>query len=729
MTRWLNWGYVLENGKDRKLPISPITLTVTNPHDPRHHVGFHDAVALAMEHASLGLAFDIVGADGLVGIDIDDCIDEHGVISPESMEIIEAVNSYTEMSPSGAGVKIYAWGVKPEWAGSTVEDAAGFSKLEIYDDVRFFCVTGRHLGGTPADIRDAQAATDALCARFWSPPAPRLRTVASRPVSDDVRLRRASAYLARIPAAVSGSGGHNQTYTAATAMVHGFELDPEAALDLLITEYNTRCQPPWSERELRHKVDDAASKPHKFERGWLVNAGPADDVIAYVRPSTRRSDPPPAEHTTMPGETPAPAPAPAPAAPLPEEVLRVPGFISEVMDYTMAVAPYPSQTLAFCGALCLQAFLAGRHIRDDGNTRTNIYALALAHSAGGKDKPRRVNTDILVAAGLEQCVAERMASGEGVEDALAITPSMLIQTDEIDSMLQAIATARDGRHEALQSMLLTLYTSSAGSMPVRLKAGQTERKVIKEPHLVLFGTAIPNHFFAALSDRMLTNGFFGRLMVFESGPRGRGQDPRTLPLPERVVETARWWSSFHQPANEPDWRRPTPAVVEMDEAARAVLAESRRRAEDQYALAEAAEESVGTTVWGRLPEQSRKLALIYAVSENHIEPRIGVEAATWASLVTERQAKRMLEAAAERGNESSSEKECRAMLQRLRRAPGGVVGHSTLLKAAKLSARDFGLVIETLVEREQVAAEEVATGGRRGRQYRLLATPAGKEGE
>ena len=42
---------------------------------------------------------------------------------------------------------------------------------------------------------------------------------------------------------------------------------------------------------------------------------------------------------------------------LPEELLRVPGFISEVMDYCLTTAPYPNVVMAFCGALALQAVL------------------------------------------------------------------------------------------------------------------------------------------------------------------------------------------------------------------------------------------------------------------------------------------------------------------------------------------------------------------------------------
>lgn len=88
--------------------------------------------------------------------------------------------------------------------------------------------------------------------------------------SDDV-LRRATAYLDAIPGAVSGHGGHPQTYTAATTMVHGFGLDPEVAFQLLRTRYNPRCDPPWTEKELWHKINDAATKPHERPHRWLAD--------------------------------------------------------------------------------------------------------------------------------------------------------------------------------------------------------------------------------------------------------------------------------------------------------------------------------------------------------------------------------------------------------------------------------------------------------------------------
>lgn len=68
-------------------------------------------------------------------------------------------------------------------------------------------------------------------------------------------IDRARAYVAAIPGAVSGAGGHDQTFSVVCSLVR-FGLSPDEAWPLLL-EYNQRCQPQWSERELRHKLDDA----------------------------------------------------------------------------------------------------------------------------------------------------------------------------------------------------------------------------------------------------------------------------------------------------------------------------------------------------------------------------------------------------------------------------------------------------------------------------------------
>lgn len=456
---------------------------------------------------------------------------------------------------------------------------------------------------------------------------------------------RAIAYLAAMPPAVSGSGGHSQTYAAATALVHGFGIETERALAILKSEYNPRCQPPWSEKELRHKVEQAATKPHDRPFGWLRDTNTCESVVEPVDLSgfcvTETSDAELAAEETE-------QPRVADPGPLPDDLLRVPGFVSQVMDHCLDTAPYPNLAMAFCGALALQATLAGRRVRDPGDNRTNLYLLGLAHSAAGKDWPRKLNVRILHRVGMAESVGERFASGEGIQDALFITPSMLFQTDEIDGLLQSINKSGDARHEQIMTTLLTMYSSASSVYPMRRKAGKESPGVIDQPLLVIFGTAIPNHYYEALSERMLTNGLFARMLIFECGRRGKGQEPKIREVPEAILETAAWWEKFRpsKSGNLVDWH-PTPAIVPHDKVAKQLLVEARINAEAEYDKAEAANDAVGTTVWGRVSEQIRKLALLHAISCRPRDPTIDRRAAQWAIDVVEHQTARMLYMAGE----------------------------------------------------------------------------------
>jgi hypothetical protein len=81
-------------------------------------------------------------------------------------------------------------------------------------------------------------------------------------------IDRARKYLEKMDGSVSGSGGHNACFAAAVAMVKGFDLPEGVALGLLQDEFNPKCAPAWSERELLHKVRQAA-RAHG-EAGYLL---------------------------------------------------------------------------------------------------------------------------------------------------------------------------------------------------------------------------------------------------------------------------------------------------------------------------------------------------------------------------------------------------------------------------------------------------------------------------
>jgi hypothetical protein len=411
---------------------------------------------------------------------------------------------------------------------------------------------------------------------------------------------------------------------------------------------------------------------------------------------------------------------PTDPGPMPLELMRIPGFVSEVMDLCLATAPYPNHVMAFSGALALQAFLAGRKVRDPGDNRTNLYLLGLAHSAAGKDWPRKLNTRILFEIGAAGCLGERFSSGEGVQDALYLSPSMLFQTDEIDGILQSMNRSKDGRYESLMSTLLTMYSTANSVYPMRRKAGKEAPGAIDQPNLVVYGTAIPNHYYEALSERMLTNGFFSRMIILECGERGSGQEPKVLDIPERVISTARWWNDYKPGTGNLQSWHPIPTIVHQDEEGRDVLVEARMEAEREYNRAERKNDPVGTTVWGRVSEQMRKLALLYAISENHREPVITKSAAEWASRFVSHQVRRMLFMAGNHVAENSYHADCLRLIRKLQETPERQLPHSLLLKRMKMDAKSFQEMITTLEQQGDIAVSIVATTGRPQRVYKLL---------
>jgi hypothetical protein len=67
---------------------------------------------------------------------------------------------------------------------------------------------------------------------------------------------QACRYLAAIPPAVEGGHGDAQTFRVCCRLVRGFALSDNDAFELLL-QWNRTCSPPWSDRELRRKLQGA----------------------------------------------------------------------------------------------------------------------------------------------------------------------------------------------------------------------------------------------------------------------------------------------------------------------------------------------------------------------------------------------------------------------------------------------------------------------------------------
>jgi len=107
-----------------------------------------------------GIGFVFSASDPFFGIDLDRCLDEAGNLKRWAQPIMERfLDSYAEISPSGRGIKIWAKGTLP---GSDTAFSLDDGRVEIYDQARFFTVTGSLWAGQMCDIEEHQTDLDWL---------------------------------------------------------------------------------------------------------------------------------------------------------------------------------------------------------------------------------------------------------------------------------------------------------------------------------------------------------------------------------------------------------------------------------------------------------------------------------------------------------------------------------------------------------------------------------------
>jgi putative DNA primase/helicase len=157
--QWVVWRWTLRDGKWSKPPINPLTGRPVNAVGKTVWMTFDQAreSAAAVELAADGIGFALGpnGINGLVGVDLDKCVDERGNIEPTARRWVEALGSYTECTPSGRGLRI--------WIRATISGTRRRKgNVEVYDRDRYFTITGDHVEGTPRTIEHRQEAFEAF---------------------------------------------------------------------------------------------------------------------------------------------------------------------------------------------------------------------------------------------------------------------------------------------------------------------------------------------------------------------------------------------------------------------------------------------------------------------------------------------------------------------------------------------------------------------------------------
>jgi len=153
---WLRWKLDIVKGKETKVPYQ-VNGKHASSTDPGTWADYRTAVSGVTIDSNGGVGFVVNGK--IVGIDLDGCRNAiTGVLTEWAEQIIDALDSYTEITPSQTGVRVWVRGVLPE--GDKVfnlDPASGYGdkvKIEVYTEGRYFTVTGESCFDPSGDVEE-----------------------------------------------------------------------------------------------------------------------------------------------------------------------------------------------------------------------------------------------------------------------------------------------------------------------------------------------------------------------------------------------------------------------------------------------------------------------------------------------------------------------------------------------------------------------------------------------
>ena len=230
LAQWVLWRYEERLGRDGKPYRTKVPYQASGQHadstDPKTWTTFELALTESPRFDGVGYVF--ASDDPYTGCDFDHCFTD-GRLHPDAAALIGLLGSYSEISPSGEGVKVIVRGSMNGFDRHSTADTPWGSKFECYDDARFFTLTGQHLRGTPTTIEPRQAQLDAVLARVFPPKPPRERPAASTRTTTPIALAVDDQELLRIAYAATNGPKIERLYRGDTG---GYDSDSEATAAL-----------------------------------------------------------------------------------------------------------------------------------------------------------------------------------------------------------------------------------------------------------------------------------------------------------------------------------------------------------------------------------------------------------------------------------------------------------------------------------------------------------------
>jgi hypothetical protein len=738
--QWVSWLYRTRSGsRPTKPPINPNTGMGASHSDPTSWGSYDEALAYTQRRNLPGVGYVLSEDDDIGGADLDHCLMD-GRLAPWAQEIVDLNESYTEISPSGSGLRIFMRG-KPE---KTIKSDA--AHVELYRDKRFLTVTGLHFSSTPIDIRPAPKTIEALLSRANGvKPSPRQQPQIGQGGDffrrvNGVALRNLGAWAPILfpEARLYSSGAWRITSRAlGRDLQEDLSLAPEGICDFGIADMGDPRQGKRSAIDI--VMEYGAPNTPKDAALWLCDRlgispdrfdAPTDPVAAQSQQNLAakvRSDiialPPPCPLAVDTSEM--------DDLLIPDPYVPQPGILGEITAHILETALFPVPDFATLASAVFASALFGRRWTEPlTGGGLNLYAIATAPTGWGKDHPLQEPRSIAYRCEMVHLLGpDEFKSDSAIEKTLRKGPVRACFMDEIGIVLQANASKNAAAWEKkVRKALLQVYSSSKGMWTGSQAAGDDNDKgaePIHRPLLSIYGTSTPEELYKGLTEDNIRDGLFGRLIFASPDDKPKRQKPGAGRY-DQIAELVRIIREF-VPEIVPQKQRALyhanirnalhpPTVVRVP-ADRDAAASIEQILEWQRDLTE--KESKLSFIANRAAENAGKLATLRALSRDYVKPEVTFADVQWGWSIVERSLRVITRDIERHMVGSEFEGLMKAIRWHLAEAPKKTLPQSHLIRRHGIS-RATGYELRSALELLQQSGEISIETIRRGRVITLL---------
>lgn len=743
--QWVGWKYALVDGSLRKRPMCAHANFFGSHSSPHTWGTYEQAVRAATRFKWDGVGYVLTADDDITGADLDKCRDpDTGEIDEWARDIIAFAETYTEISPSGQGLRLF-WRGKAEKALKCDPQ-----HVEVYVSHRYLTTTGDHLQGTPLEILPAPKTEAALKSRVdlfkisqeQARPTQPIQLAPARASTTDQPsefFRRVNdAALASlsswVPSLFSSSKFQPSTkaYRISSKELNrdleeDLSISPQGIIDFGVADMGDGRQ---GKRTAIDIVDEYGGAPDITKAAfWLCEQmGISPKSLGWADGSENEAlGAELAQQVLTKQSEILDAPITSPGALLDSlpfanlaDWTEPEGLLAEMTEWILLSSRRPNRPLAVASALSTLSAVCGRHLFGPTGTALNVYIACLAGTAVGKNRPLAAVAEIMRAAKLDHLqTTAKGFSVSAVEQMVLDHPCCVATVDEIGAnLLGRMSHKNSNTHElAMRGALLELWSREQGMPPfaTHRRAGSASTPV-PSPSISIFGVSTPEAFYGAVTSGSVKDGFLNRFLIAHAAPRAKpievSEDARKVPqrligalldiIPDAKGNLGNALGVFSLNIEPVGHRIPWES------------AKTRTAAEqfEEHILALMDANPDPAPLMGRIYEYSVRLAALHAVSRAGRNAKVTQQDFAWGASWAIQSARAMIDGALSLMAANDYEQKFNSIRNAIQES--GKIGRNELLrKIRSVNAREREDIIKHLKEGGWIVETSIETKGRR----------------